>query len=58
MTTTKISAPTGDCKSWRTALKIHPAALEYPRLSDDELAELGADIKARGLQMNVAAAYR
>ncbi len=53
MTTTKISPATGDRKSWRTALKVHPAAEAYPRLSDDELAELAGDIKARGLQVNV-----
>ena len=45
---------TGDRKAtWRDVLPIHPAAAAYPRLSADELAELAADIKARGLQMNV-----
>jgi hypothetical protein len=39
--------------SWRDVLTIHPAALEYPRLGEDELRELGANITARGLQVNI-----
>jgi hypothetical protein len=40
-------------KSWRSVLDIHPACLEYPELGVAELAELGADIKAHGLQVNI-----
>jgi hypothetical protein len=40
-------------KPWRDVLKIHPAALQYPRLTEAELCELGKDIAARGLQVNI-----
>jgi hypothetical protein len=46
-------APSTAPKSWRTAVPVHSAAAAYPRLSDDQLAELGADIKARGLQVDI-----
>jgi hypothetical protein len=36
-------------KSWRDLLPIHPAAELLPRMSRDELIELGNDIKANGL---------
>jgi hypothetical protein len=51
MTKRDISSSNGDhkpVKSWRDVLKVHPAALEYPRLSEAELVELGKDIAARG----------
>jgi hypothetical protein len=35
--------------SWRDQMPIHPAALLFPRLSDDELTTLGKDIRKRGL---------
>jgi hypothetical protein len=35
---------------WRDKYKVHPAADVFPMLSDDELAKLGEDIKANGLQ--------
>ena len=34
--------------SWRDVIRIHPPADLFPRLSEDELGELGADIRARG----------
>jgi hypothetical protein len=40
-------------KSWRDVLPIHPAAAAYPPIGKDELSELGRDIKARGLQVDV-----
>jgi transposase len=36
--------------SWRDHLKVHPAADLFPRMSEDELRELGEDIKANGLR--------
>ena len=33
--------------AWREKYKVHPAADVYPMMSDEELAELGADIKNR-----------
>jgi hypothetical protein len=56
MTKRDISSSNGDhkpVKSWRNVLKVHPAALEYPRLSEAELVELGEDIAARGLEVNI-----
>ena len=35
---------------WRERYKVHPAANVFPMLSDDELAKLGQDIAANGLQ--------
>jgi hypothetical protein len=45
-TTSKVEAP---MPSWRDVLPIHPAAALMPALSREELEELGADIKRRGL---------
>jgi hypothetical protein len=50
----KICSPVG---SWRDVLPIHPAAELFPRMSDDELCELGEDIKANGFTSQ-AAIYR
>ena len=35
--------------SWREILPIHPAAQLLPRMTEQELRELGEDIKSRGL---------
>ncbi len=35
-------------KRWRDLYAIHPAAEAFPLMSDSELDELGADIKANG----------
>jgi hypothetical protein len=48
-TSTTSQAP----KSWRDILPIHPACLAYPPLGKVELAELGADIKAHGLELDI-----
>jgi ParB-like chromosome segregation protein Spo0J len=40
--------------TWRAVLPIHPAAELLPRMSDDELRELGVDIKSRGLQSPIS----
>ncbi len=42
-----------EASSWRDVLKIHPAAELFPRMSDDELGELAADIKAHGLKQPI-----
>jgi hypothetical protein len=36
-------------KSWRDVLPVHPAAELFPMMTEDELIELGNDIKANGL---------
>jgi hypothetical protein len=36
-------------KSWRDILPVHPAANEFPRISPEELRELGKDILKNGL---------
>jgi ParB-like chromosome segregation protein Spo0J len=36
-------------KTWRDVLPIHPAAELFPRMSESELRELGADIKKNGM---------
>jgi len=33
---------------WRQKYKVHPAADVFPMMSDDELANLGEDIKENG----------
>ena len=35
--------------TWRDHLKVHPAADLFPMMSEDELRELGEDIRANGL---------
>ena len=40
-------------KSWRDLLPVHPAAELFPKMTDDELDELGADIKKHGLRHDV-----
>lgn len=40
--------------SWRDVLKIHPAAELFPRMTEDELRELGKDIKKNGLKSPIA----
>jgi hypothetical protein len=55
-TAARISKPARSrkvTKSWRDVLKIHLAALEYPRPGEDEFRELGKDIAARGMQVNI-----
>jgi hypothetical protein len=44
MATTTKSTP-----SWRDVLLIHPAAELFPRMTPDELRELGEDIRKNGL---------
>ena len=39
--------------SWRDVLRIHPAAELFPTMGADELAELGKDIVANGLQQPI-----
>jgi ParB-like chromosome segregation protein Spo0J len=38
---------------WRDVLEVHPAADEYPPMTDGELRELADDIKVRGLQQHI-----
>ena len=37
-------------KSWRDVYKVHPAADVFPMLPEDELREIGEDIKQNGLK--------
>src|SRR5262245_45570416 len=37
-------------KSWRDVIKVHPAADLFPMMSEQELRELGEDIKKHGLR--------
>jgi hypothetical protein len=39
---------------WRDDYRVHPAADVFPMMSDDELVELGEDIKANGLKVPMA----
>ncbi len=45
-----MSAPA----SWRDRIKVHEAADLFPMMSDDELRELGEDIRKHGLKLNLA----
>jgi hypothetical protein len=40
--------------SWRNSISIHPAADLFPLLSEDELAQLGYDIRRNGLTSPIA----
>jgi len=40
-------------KSWRDVYLVHPVADVFPQMSDDELADLGRDIKKNALQNRV-----
>src|SRR5262245_34042074 len=41
-------------QSWRDGLSIHQAATFLPRMSSDELRELGKDIRKNGLRSSIA----
>src|SRR5262245_2135386 len=51
-TSTDSSAP--QAQSWRDTLPIHPATTLFPRMSSDELRELGKDIRKNGLRSSIA----
>jgi hypothetical protein len=51
-TATDSAAP--QAQSWRDTLPIHPAAGLFPRMSSDELRELGKDIRKNGLRSSIA----
>ena len=51
-TATDSTAP--QAQSWRDTLRIHPAAALFPRMSSDELRELGRDIRKNGLRSSIA----
>src|SRR5262245_40396472 len=51
-TSTDSSAP--QAQSWRDTLPIHPATTLFPRMSSDELRELGKDIRKNGLRSSLA----
>ena len=46
--TPKAQAPRTPMSAWREAYQVHPAADVFPMMSDEELAQLGQDIKATG----------
>jgi len=48
----KAAADAGTSR-WRDLVKVHPAADLFPMMSDDELEELGQDIKANGLRQEI-----
>ncbi len=39
--------------TWRDHYKVHPAADVFPMMSDEDIAKLGADIKANGLKVPI-----
>src|SRR5262249_40373226 len=47
-------SPPPQAQSWRDTLPIHPAAALFPRMSSDELRELGKDIRKNGLRSSIA----
>ena len=51
-TATDSTAP--QAQSWRDTLPVHPAAALFPRMSSDELRELGKDIRKNGLRSSIA----
>jgi len=51
-TATDSAAP--QAQSWRDTLPVHPAAALFPRMSSDELRELGKDIRKNGLRSSIA----
>jgi hypothetical protein len=51
-TATDSTAP--QAQSWRDTLPIHLAAALFPRMSSDELRELGEDIRKNGLRSSIA----
>jgi hypothetical protein len=48
---TDSTAP--QAQSWRDTLPIHPAAALFPRMSSDELRELGKDIRKNGFRSSI-----
>jgi hypothetical protein len=55
-TNSLTDAQTQAAKSWRDVLPVHPAAKIFPEMTLAQLRELGADIKANGLQSPIAVA--
>jgi hypothetical protein len=52
----KANTPAGESAStfkWRDYIKVHPAAEEFPPLSEVELRELAEDIRAYGLREQI-----
>jgi hypothetical protein len=49
-----IPSNRAQAKSWRDLYPVHPAADLFPMMSDDELDELGKDIKANGIRAPIA----
>jgi hypothetical protein len=53
MTASSLPAPRGASPSWRSVLRIHPAAELFPLMASDELRALGEDIKKNGLKSRI-----
>jgi hypothetical protein len=49
-----IPSNRAQAKSWRDLYPVHPAADVFPLMSEDELCELGKDIKQNGLRAPIA----